>query len=85
MAQFPAVRWPKLRRVLERRPLFYKVVRESGSHRRLEAPDRPSLILAFHNDEDIPPGLVRKILVKDIGLGEAEALALIRGKRGGTE
>lgn len=83
MAQFPAVRWPKLKRVLERAPLSYQTVRETGSHRRLEAPNRPPLTLAFHNDEDIPPGLVRKILVKDVGLSEDEALGLLRGRHGG--
>lgn len=77
MAQFPALRWPQMRRILERRPLSYRVVRETGSHRRMEAPGRPPLVLAFHNDAEVPPGLVRKILVRDIGLSEAEALSLL--------
>lgn len=84
MAQFPALRWPQLKRILERQPLSYEVVRETGSHRRMEAAGRPPLVLAFHSADDVPPGLVRKILVKDVGLSEAEALALLGRKAGGT-
>jgi predicted RNA binding protein YcfA (HicA-like mRNA interferase family) len=58
--------------VPERKPLDYRVARQSGSHRRLEAPGRPSLTFAFHDNATIPAGLVRKILVRDIGLAEDE-------------
>jgi hypothetical protein len=39
--------------------------------------DYPTLHLAFHDNQQLAPGLVRKILVKDIGLSVAEALALL--------
>lgn len=41
----------------------------------------PPLTLAFHARADIPAGLVRKILVNDVGLSveEAEGLALMEG------
>jgi hypothetical protein len=35
------------------------------------------LVFAFHDRETIAPGLVRKILVRDVGLGEREALRLL--------
>jgi hypothetical protein len=54
-------------------------LRRSGSHRRLQAPDHPPLTFAFHDGATIPGGLVRKILVKDIGLDEDEARKLLRG------
>ena len=63
--------------ILERQPLSYRVVRRSGSHRRLKAPGRPPLTFAFHDRETIPAGLVRKILVRDVGLGEGEARRLL--------
>jgi predicted RNA binding protein YcfA (HicA-like mRNA interferase family) len=63
--------------MLEREPLGYRVVRQSGSHRRLEASGRPPLTFAFHDNATVPPGLVRKILVRDIGLADVEARKLL--------
>ena len=37
----------------------------------------PTLRLAFHDQDEIPPGLVRRILVKDVGLAEQEARDLL--------
>jgi predicted RNA binding protein YcfA (HicA-like mRNA interferase family) len=67
----------RLLAVLERKPLGYRVVRQSGSHRRMEAPGWPPLTFAFHDKATIPPGLVRKILTRDVGLAEDEALKLL--------
>lgn len=63
--------------ILERKPLGYHVARQSGSHRRLEAPGRPPLTFAFHDHATVPAGLVRKILVRDVGLAEDEARKLL--------
>ncbi len=64
--------------VLAREPLCYVVVRQKGSHRRMES-DRgyPPLTFAFHAGDSIPPGLVRKVLVKDVELSVDEAVALL--------
>jgi predicted RNA binding protein YcfA (HicA-like mRNA interferase family) len=67
MGQFPSMKAKRLLAVLERRPLGYRVVRQGGSHRRMEAPSRPSLTFAFHENAIIPSGLVRKILIRDVG------------------
>ncbi|HEX7246308.1 MAG TPA: type II toxin-antitoxin system HicA family toxin [Solirubrobacterales bacterium] len=56
---------------------MYRVARQSGSHRRMEAPSRPPLTFAFHDKTTIPSGLVRKVLVKDVGLAEDEARKLL--------
>jgi predicted RNA binding protein YcfA (HicA-like mRNA interferase family) len=75
---FPSVKGVKLLRVLTREPLSYAVVRQSGSHRQLwSAKGHPPLTFAFHDSATIPPGLVRKILTKDIGLSEEEAMDLL--------
>jgi predicted RNA binding protein YcfA (HicA-like mRNA interferase family) len=75
---FPSMRWPKLLRVLQREPLSYTVTRQSGSHRTLESTSgKPTLHLAFHDNAEIPSGMVRKILVRDVGLSEVEALQLL--------
>lgn len=68
----------ELERVLRGKPLQYQVVRQTGSHRKLESPNGyPPLILAFHSSRTIPPNVVRKILVQDVGLTEEEARALL--------
>ena len=51
--------------VLERQPLGYEVVRQSGSHRRMRSPDHPPLTFSFHDSATIPASLVRKILGVD--------------------
>jgi predicted RNA binding protein YcfA (HicA-like mRNA interferase family) len=67
----------RLLATLERKPLSYRVVRQAGSHRRMEAPGWPPLTFAFHDKATIPARLVRKILVKDVGLAEDEARKLL--------
>jgi predicted RNA binding protein YcfA (HicA-like mRNA interferase family) len=77
MGQFPTMKAKRLLAVLEREPLNYHVSRRSGSHRRMEAPGRPPLTFAFHDRATVPSGLVRKVLVRDIGLAEDEARELL--------
>lgn len=77
MGQFPTMKAKRLLAVLEREPLNYRVSRQSGSHRRMEAPGRPPLTFSFHDKATVPSGLVRKLLVKDVGLAEDEARKLL--------
>jgi predicted RNA binding protein YcfA (HicA-like mRNA interferase family) len=74
---FPSMKAKRLLAVLERQPLGYEVVRQSGSHRRMQSPGYPPLTFAFHDGATIPAGLVRKILVKDVGLDEEDARKLL--------
>lgn len=71
-----------LLRLLARQPLGYQEDpsrSRRGSHRTLISEGRPALIFAFHDRQEIAPGLVRKILIRDVGLTEEEALAHLRG------
>ena len=77
MSQFPSIKAKLLLAILERKPLNYRVVRQSGSHRRMESPDNPPLTFSFHDRATIPSGLVRKILTKDVMLAEDEARKLL--------
>jgi len=77
MATFPSLKGRALLAVLRRPPLAYEVERQRGSHRRLVSPTYPPLVLSFHDRADIAPGLVRKVLCRDIGLDEDEALDLL--------
>jgi predicted RNA binding protein YcfA (HicA-like mRNA interferase family) len=63
--------------VLMREPLSYEIVRQRGSHRRLKTPGRPSITFAFHDRATVGPAVVRKVLCRDVGLGEDEALKLL--------
>lgn len=76
MAPFPSLKARRLLKVLESEPLCYRVVRQAGSHRTLEASGRPKLTFAFHDRTTIAPGLVRQILVRRVGLAESAALKL---------
>lgn len=76
--RFPSLRWPELQRVLERKPLRYRIVRQSGSHRTMESDaGYPPLLLAFHDRATVPPRVVRKVLVEKVGLPEDEAMRLL--------
>ena len=77
MNPFPSVKAKRLLAILKRKPLGYRVTRQSSSHRRMEAPGYPPLTFAFHDKATIPAGLVRKILVRDVGLAEDEARKLL--------
>ena len=63
----------ELRRILQRKPLEYKAETSAGgSHRWLVSPRYPRLRWAFHDRQNLPPGLVHKILSRDVGLSEEE-------------
>jgi predicted RNA binding protein YcfA (HicA-like mRNA interferase family) len=48
-SRFPSLKAKRLLAILEREPLNYRVARQSGSHRRLEPPRKPSFTFAFHD------------------------------------
>jgi predicted RNA binding protein YcfA (HicA-like mRNA interferase family) len=78
VAKFPSLKARKLLRILCRVPLAYQVVRQAGSHRKLESSaGYPPLTFSWHDGATVPAGAVRKVLVKDIGLEEEEALKLL--------
>lgn len=66
-----------LERLLSRE-LGYYVDSQNGSHKKLRSSEGyPNLLFAFHVSQEIPPGLIRKILLKDIGLELERAIALV--------
>lgn len=77
VAPFPSMKASAFLGVLCGEPLGYRVVRQKGSHRILQAEGRPQLLFSFHDGATVPPGVVRKYLVKVIGLSEDDALALL--------
>ena len=64
--------------VLQRAPLEYEVVAQSGSHRKLRsAKGYPDIKFSWHDQQEIPPGLVRRYLTVKVGLPEDEARRII--------
>jgi hypothetical protein len=45
------------------------------------SPDYPPLVFAFHDKVTIPPSRVRKVLVNEVGLAEADARTLLSTRR----
>ncbi|ADB51529.1 type II toxin-antitoxin system HicA family toxin [Conexibacter woesei] len=75
---FPALKPAQLMAVLQREPLAYEIVRQRGSHRRLRSRNgHPDIGFSFHGGITLPPGLVRKVLVGDVGLSEDVARSLL--------
>lgn len=74
---FPAMKARRLLAMLTQQ-LGYVVVRHEGSHRKLTAPGRPDLTFAFHDGVEIGGVAVRRIMVRQVGLSETEALEVIR-------
>jgi hypothetical protein len=70
---FPSLKAQQLLRILLRKPLSYRVVAQSGSHRKLRSDDYPDINFAWHDGATIPPGAVRKLLMDRIGLSEEQA------------
>ncbi len=62
---------------LQAQPLGYEIMRQKGSHRKLEAPNHPVIIFAFHDNQTIRPSTVKDILCNQVGLAERDALALL--------
>lgn len=60
------------------RELGYRVERQVGSHRRLVAEGRPTLTFAFHDGVSLSPGVVRDILIRQVGLTHDDALKVVR-------
>ena len=67
---YPSMKSADLYRILS--SLGYQTDRSNGSHKRMKAKEYPPLTFAFHDGHTIPPRLVKKILIKDIGLSEDE-------------
>lgn len=73
------MKWPKFRRILEREPLNYRTERQTGSHAKMVSDSGyPTLRLAFHNRQELPGGLIRRILTRDVGLEPDKARDLLR-------
>lgn len=74
---FPSLKARQMLRVLI--GLGYRPIATKGSHIKLGAEGRPQLTFAFHSGVSLAPGVVRDILVKQVGLDPDEALKVVQG------
>lgn len=77
MPPFPSLKAKRLLWILLSEPIGYRIVRQRGSHRILEAPGRKRIVFAFHDGQTVPPGVVRRMLEKEAGLDANAALDLL--------
>ena len=55
----------------------FLLVRTNGSHHRLRHPDGRVTTVPVHGNDDLPKGLLRKIVREDLGMTNDEFAALI--------
>lgn len=66
----------ELIRLLEK--LGFEVIRINGSHHRLKHPDGRVTTVPVHKNEDLPKGLVRKIIREDLDMNFDEFVVFVR-------
>lgn len=74
MSGLPVISGKKFVKLLEKQG--FEVIRIKGSHYRMKNPDGRITTIPVHKNEDLPKGLLRKIIRDDlkIELGEFEKL-----------
>lgn len=66
----------ELIRLLEK--LGFEVIRINGSHHRVKHPDGRVTTVPVHKNEDLPKGLVRKIIREDLEMNFDEFVVFVR-------
>lgn len=66
-------RWPSIKaralvRILEREPCSCELLRQEGSHRRYRSATGQTFTFSYHDSVTVTGSVVRKILVRDVGL-----------------
>lgn len=74
MPQLPVISGKDLIKFLQ--TLGFVVVRVNGSHHRLKHPDGRVTTVPVHKNEDLPKGLMRKIIREDLDMELDEFLAI---------
>jgi len=79
MLKFPVIKGRDLVKFLE--SIGFKVTRTKGSHVRLRSKDGRATTVPVHKNQDIPKGLLRKIIREDVEISLEEFLKLyVRNK-----
>ncbi len=73
--KLPRLTGKELARLIEK--LGFKFVRQTGSHLVYAHSDSRKTIIPHHSGEEIGPGLLNKIIKKDLGLKREDFLKLL--------
>lgn len=74
--KYPSMKASKLLGILKT-DLGYEIKKQTGSHRKMQSPQHPDVLFSYHDGASVAPGVVRKILEKDVGLTATEAQQLL--------
>jgi predicted RNA binding protein YcfA (HicA-like mRNA interferase family) len=74
MSKLPVIKGIELVKLLE--SLGFRITRTKGSHVRLRAEDGRVTTVPVHGNNDIPKGLLRKIIREDLEISLEEFLEL---------
>ena len=74
MPQLPVISGKAFLRFLQ--AIGFVVVRTNGSHHRLKHPDGRITTIPVHKNQDLPKGLLRKIIREDLELELNDFIAL---------
>ena len=74
MTSLPTISGKELIRILEANGFF--IIRINGSHHRLKNNDGRVTTIPVHKNDDLPKGLLRKIIREDLELTIEEFIAL---------
>ena len=77
MHKFPSMKTKELIKCLCRSPLYYKIIRQKGSHRTLKSAYYPTLTIGYHDSVEVSGRYIRNLLVNEIGLSEDMARQVI--------
>ena len=72
--KLPVLKGSELIKFLEY--LGFEIIRQKGSHVRLKHPDGRVTTVPIHKGEDLPKGLLRKIIREDLKITLEEFMAL---------
>jgi predicted RNA binding protein YcfA (HicA-like mRNA interferase family) len=78
MAILPVLSGKELIRLLQSQGFI--IIRINGSHHRLKHPDGRVTTIPVHKNEDIPKGLLRKIILEDLDFEIDEFLKLYKDR-----
>ncbi|ROL62486.1 addiction module toxin, HicA family [Bacteroidetes/Chlorobi group bacterium ChocPot_Mid] len=72
MHNYPVISGKNLIKILK--SFGFEVVRINGSHHRLKHPDGRKTTVPVHGNNDLPKGLIRKIIIEDLEMELDEIL-----------
>ncbi len=75
VSQLPALKSRQVLKLLLK--IGYRQERQRGSHRKLVADGRKTIVFAFHDGATVPPAALRVMLVKRAGLTDREIADLL--------